>query len=170
MDDVKKLIDLNLRFIDAFRMGSWLVLRPILAHDFAYLDGATGDVRTLERYVADLEGRPLATIEIDQVRVHVAGDVAVVSARSSTRPGRFKPLRRHLRAARRPLALRARLRLAHPPALRPPGPSPVGVLSSRPMQPSRILSGNGEQSRGSVHTVDGRTHPLSQSCPHSTRW
>jgi hypothetical protein len=87
MDDMKTLIDLNVRFVDAFRMGSFAVLRPILAPDFSYLDGATGEVWPLERYAADLEGRPLPELSIDQVRVHVAGEVAVVSARTSSRPG-----------------------------------------------------------------------------------
>jgi hypothetical protein len=87
MDDVSRLIELNERFVDAFRRGSWAQLRPILAPDFSYLDGSTGDVWSLDRYVADLDGKPLAAIVFDQVRVHVAGDVAVISARTSSRPG-----------------------------------------------------------------------------------
>lgn len=41
----------------------------------------------MERYIAEMEAAPLATIEIDQVRVHVDGETAIVSARSLTRPG-----------------------------------------------------------------------------------
>jgi len=88
MDDHKTVIDLNLRFVDAFRLGSWAVLKPILAPDFAYLDGATGEVWPMDRYIAELDGHPAPSLAIDQVRVHVAGDVAVVSARSSARPDR----------------------------------------------------------------------------------
>lgn len=87
--DMAALTDLNERFIDAFRKGQWALLKPILTPGFTYLDGATGELWPLERYIADLEGAPLPTIEIDQVRVHVDGDTAIVSARSITRPGQF---------------------------------------------------------------------------------
>jgi len=61
-------------------------LQPILSPSFSYLDGATGEVWDRARYVADLRnGQP--TIGIDQVAVHVDGDVAVVLARSFTRAG-----------------------------------------------------------------------------------
>jgi hypothetical protein len=43
----------------------------------------------MDRYIADLKANPQPTIRIDQVRVHVQGDTAVVSARSCTRPGQF---------------------------------------------------------------------------------
>lgn len=43
----------------------------------------------MERYIAGLDGKPLPTIDLDQVRVHVAGGVAVVSAGTTTRPERF---------------------------------------------------------------------------------
>jgi len=87
MDDDAALTELNLRFIDAFRRGSWDLLRPILAPEFSYLDGATGHVWEMDRYIADLDGKPLPAIGIDQVRIHIAGDVAVVSARSFSKPG-----------------------------------------------------------------------------------
>ena len=89
VDDVEVLARLNERFVDAFRKGSWQLLAPILAPQFSYLDGATGDVWAMERYIADLEGKAIPTIEIDQVQIHVDGDVAIVSARSSARPGQF---------------------------------------------------------------------------------
>jgi len=89
MDDIEVLIQLNARFIEAFRQGSWSLLEPILSPGFVYLDGATGEVWSMERYIADLEGRPSPTIDIDQIQIHVAGDIAVVSSRSFTRPGRF---------------------------------------------------------------------------------
>lgn len=72
MDDIKDLINLNLLFVDAFRRGSWELLKPILAPDLAYLDRATSEVWPMKRYIAELDGRPLPTIEIDQVRVHVS--------------------------------------------------------------------------------------------------
>lgn len=87
-DDVEVLTALNLRFIEAFRKGSWELLEPILSPGFAYLDGATGEVWDQDRYVADVR-TGLPTLDIDQVVVHVDGDTAVVSARSSTRPGRY---------------------------------------------------------------------------------
>ena len=89
MNDVNGLTQLNLRFVDAFRKGSWDMLRPILAPEFSYLDGGTGEVWTMGRYINDLESNPVPDIEIDQLRIHTAGDVAVVSSRSSQRPGLF---------------------------------------------------------------------------------
>jgi Domain of unknown function (DUF4440) len=89
VDDITILTDLNERFIEAFRKGSWEVLRPILSPSFSYMDGTTGEVWPMERYIANLEGNPLPSIGIDQVRVHVDGDTAVVSSRSFTRPGRY---------------------------------------------------------------------------------
>jgi hypothetical protein len=90
MDDRQTLLELNERFIDAFRNGSWEQLRPILSPSFSYLDGATGEVWEHERYVANLDGNPSPKLAIDQVVVHVDGDTAVVSARTSGRsPGRF---------------------------------------------------------------------------------
>jgi hypothetical protein len=87
IDDVEVLADLNLRFIAAFRHGSWKLLEPILSPHFSYLDGATGEVWDQRRYMEDLDGNPLPTIEIDQVVIHVDGAVGIVSARSFTRPG-----------------------------------------------------------------------------------
>ena len=88
MDDIKALLELNDQFIDAFRNGSWEQLRPVLSSGFSYLDGATGEVWEHERYVENLRANPSPTLSIDQVVVHVDGDTAVVSARTS-RPGRF---------------------------------------------------------------------------------
>lgn len=88
-NDIDELTDLNRRFISAFREGSWDLLRPILAPEFSYLDGATGEVWPMQRYIDDLDGHPRPTIDIDQVRIHVAGNVAVVSARSAPMAGRF---------------------------------------------------------------------------------
>lgn len=89
MDDTKVLTELNEQFVDAFRKGSWDLLKPILSPGFSYLDGASGEVWDMDRYIADLDGNPLPTIGIDQVVVHVDGDTAVVSARSFTRPGKY---------------------------------------------------------------------------------
>jgi hypothetical protein len=44
MDDRQALSELNERFIEAFRQGSWELLEPILAPSFSYLDGASGEV------------------------------------------------------------------------------------------------------------------------------
>ena len=88
MNDLKILKELNERFIDAFRKGSWETLRPILSPDFSFLDGATGEVWHMERYIGDLDGKPVPTIRIDQLRIHIDGNTAVVSSRSSARPGR----------------------------------------------------------------------------------
>ena len=90
MDDVAVLLARNDQFIEACRRGSWRELRPILGADFRYLDGRTGEVWDETRYVADLEQHPAPTLAIDDVVVHLAGDTAVVSARttSPTRPGR----------------------------------------------------------------------------------
>ncbi|MGH9243036.1 MAG: nuclear transport factor 2 family protein [Acidimicrobiales bacterium] len=84
MDDRKVLTDLNDRFIDAFRTGSWARLEPILSPEFSYLDGATGDIWPMERYIASLDGNPRPSLDFDQVRIHVDGDTAVVSARTFT--------------------------------------------------------------------------------------
>lgn len=88
MDDHAELTKLNTQFVDAFRNGSWATLAPILAPEFSYLDGRTGEVWPMERYIDDLEATPLPTIDFDQVHVHVVGDIAVVSARTFTVPGR----------------------------------------------------------------------------------
>ena len=89
MDDTQALLELNEQFIDAFRNGSWEQLRPVLSPGFSYLDGATGEVWQHERYVANLRANPSPALQIDQVVVHVDGDTAIVSARTSRQPGRF---------------------------------------------------------------------------------
>ena len=83
MDDVVVLTELNDRFIEAFRHGSWAMLEPILAPTFAYLNGRTGAVQQLPDYIGDLEGHPLPSLTIDEVAVHVDGDTAFVSARTT---------------------------------------------------------------------------------------
>jgi hypothetical protein len=89
MDDTTALTELNTQFIDAFRQGSWELLAPILSPAFRYLDGATGEVWPHRRYVENLEGNPAPTLALDQVVVHVDGNTAVVSARTSRQPGRY---------------------------------------------------------------------------------
>jgi hypothetical protein len=89
VDDIAVLEDLNSRFIEAFRRGSWELLEPVLSPSFAYLDGATGEVWPYERYVENLRGNPAPSLTIDQVVVHVDGDPAVVSARTSRGPGTY---------------------------------------------------------------------------------
>jgi len=87
MDDTKPLKELNERFIEAFRQGSWDMLEPILSRTFSYLDGATGEVWTHEQYVENLESHPAPALSIDQLSIHVDGDSAFVSARTSREPG-----------------------------------------------------------------------------------
>jgi Domain of unknown function (DUF4440) len=87
LTDAETVLRLNERFIAAFREGSWELLQPVLSEGFSYLDGATGEVWPRERYVADLEGNPSPTLVIDQVVVHVDGNTAVVSARTSNGSG-----------------------------------------------------------------------------------
>jgi hypothetical protein len=89
MDDTEALTKLNLQFIEAFRQGSWEQLEPILSPSFSYLDGATGEVWSNERYVENLQRNPAPSLAIDQLAVHVDGDTAVVSARTSRQPGRY---------------------------------------------------------------------------------
>ena len=89
MDDLQVLTKLNLQFIEACRQGSWELLEPILSPCFSYLDGATGEVWAHERYVQTLRDNPAPSLVIDQVRVHVDGDTAVASARTSRQAGRY---------------------------------------------------------------------------------
>lgn len=87
--DLEALTELNLRFIDAWRKGSWELLEPILTPDFRYLDGARGEVWEQQRYIEVLRASAEPGLSIDQVAVHVAGDVAAVSARSHRPPDRY---------------------------------------------------------------------------------
>jgi hypothetical protein len=87
VDDVEVLDAQNHRFIEACRQGSWPMLQPVLAPTFSYLDGTTGEVWDMDRYIADLQDDPASTLVIDQVVIHVAGDTAVVSARSRSHNG-----------------------------------------------------------------------------------
>jgi Domain of unknown function (DUF4440) len=89
VDDRHALLELNEQFIDAFRNGSWEQLSPVLSPGFSYLDGTTGEVWEHERYVANLRANPSPALQIDQVVVHVDGDTAIVSARTSRQPGRY---------------------------------------------------------------------------------
>ncbi|MGI8678842.1 MAG: nuclear transport factor 2 family protein [Jatrophihabitans sp.] len=90
MDDCSVLAEQNDHFIEACRLGSWEMLRVILADDFAYLDGRTGETWDEERYIADLQTNPAPSLQIDELAIHVAGETATVSARSysATRRGR----------------------------------------------------------------------------------
>jgi Domain of unknown function (DUF4440) len=90
MEDRAQLEELNERFIEAFRQGSWELLEPILAPAFSYLDGATGEVWQHERYVDNLRSHPVPALALDQVVIHVDGDTAVVSGRTSRQAGSFR--------------------------------------------------------------------------------
>lgn len=89
MDDISTLTDLNTRFIDAFRLGSWELLEPILSPAFVYLSGGTGEVTDRATYAENLRANPVPGLTFDQLVVHVDGDSAIVSARTSTQPDRF---------------------------------------------------------------------------------
>jgi hypothetical protein len=89
VDDIEALTRLNSQFIEAFRQGSWELLEPILSPSFSYLDGATGEVWSHERYVDNLRSHPSRALAIDQVQVHVDGNTAVVSARTSRQRGSY---------------------------------------------------------------------------------
>jgi Domain of unknown function (DUF4440) len=89
MDDTQALMKLNDQFIEAFRQGSWELLEPVLSPAFSYLDGATGAVWPHERYVENLRNNPSPALAIDQVVVHVDGNTAIVSARTSRQPGKY---------------------------------------------------------------------------------
>ena len=90
MDDTKVLTELNAQFIEAFRQGSWELLEPILSASFRYLDGATGEVWAHESYVENLRSNPAPSLALDQVVVHVDGNTAVVSGRTSRQPGKYR--------------------------------------------------------------------------------
>jgi hypothetical protein len=89
VDDTQLLTELNSQFIEAFRQGSWELLKPILSPSFSYLDGATGEVWAHDRYVAELRSHPSPALAIDQLAVHVDGNTAVVSARTSGKAGSY---------------------------------------------------------------------------------
>jgi len=88
--DIAELTLRNEHFIEACRRGSWEMLQPILAADFRYLDGVTGELWEMPRYIRDLRAHPSPALSIDEIAIHVAGDTATVSARTRTRshPGR----------------------------------------------------------------------------------
>ncbi|HEY0639318.1 MAG TPA: nuclear transport factor 2 family protein [Pseudonocardiaceae bacterium] len=88
-EDVKTLRELNDTFIEAFRKGSWDMLSPILSPGFTYTDGNTGAVTDIETYAASLQANPVPDLVFDEVVVHVDGDAAIVSARTSVTPGKY---------------------------------------------------------------------------------
>src|SRR5262245_18985219 len=90
MEDRAQLEELNERFIEAFRQGSWELLQPLLAPSFSYLDGASGEVWEHEQYVDNLRRHPSPALTLDQVMIHVNGDTTVVSGRTSRQPGSYK--------------------------------------------------------------------------------
>jgi acyl dehydratase len=63
-------------------------LQAVLSPGFSYLDGSTGEVWEHERFVEALRGNPAPTLAIDEVRIHIDGDAAAVSARTSRQAGR----------------------------------------------------------------------------------
>lgn len=83
------LTALNTQFIDAFRAGSWELLEPILSPRFQYLDGASGEVWPMAKYIDNLRGHPSPQLEIDEIVIHIDGDIAVVSARTTRGTGRY---------------------------------------------------------------------------------
>jgi hypothetical protein len=88
-DDVETLRELNDRFIAACRLGSWENLSKVLSERFAYVDGVTGERWDMPRYITDLREHPSPGLTVDQVVIHVAGETAGVSARSTAGTGRY---------------------------------------------------------------------------------
>jgi Domain of unknown function (DUF4440) len=86
MGDTAELERLNKQFIEAFRQGSWALLEPILSPRFQYLDGASGEPWQMEKYIHNLDGHASPELSIDELVIHIDGDTAVVSARTSRRP------------------------------------------------------------------------------------
>jgi hypothetical protein len=82
--DIAELTARNEQFIEACREGSWEQLRQMLGGDFRYLDGRTGQVWDQHRYAADLRHNPAPSLAVDEVVIHVAGNTATVSARTSS--------------------------------------------------------------------------------------
>ncbi len=80
MDDTQRLLELNEQFIGGFRAGLREQVEPLLAPDFVYLDGVTAERRDRAGYLGTMTG-PSPTLAVDQVVVHVSGDVAVVAGR-----------------------------------------------------------------------------------------
>jgi hypothetical protein len=70
-------------------VGSWEDLSHVLSDRFAYVDGSTGERWDMSRHIADLREHPSPGLTVDQVVVHVAGDTAGVSARSTAGTGSF---------------------------------------------------------------------------------
>jgi hypothetical protein len=86
VDDVEILTERNEHFVEACRRGSWEMLEPILSPSFSYLDGASGEVWEISRYIEAVRANAASSLRIDQVAIHVAGDTAVVSARALKSP------------------------------------------------------------------------------------
>jgi Domain of unknown function (DUF4440) len=92
MTDVQELTDLeqltahNERFVEATRRGTWAILQPVLAPLFEHLDGATGEVWEIDRYMRHLRHNPAPTLRVDQLVIHINGNTASVSARSLRLP------------------------------------------------------------------------------------
>ena len=86
--DEELLRALNAQFIDACREGSWEQLQQVLDPAFRYVDGGSGELWDTDDYIADLRANPTPSLSIDQVVVHVAGDTAGVTARTSNGHGR----------------------------------------------------------------------------------
>lgn len=87
--DLQALTSLNDRFIEAWRQGSWELLEPVLSAQFRYLDGATGELWDMPRYIDDLQSSLRPRLRVDELVIHMTDGIALVSARSSSRPGRF---------------------------------------------------------------------------------
>ncbi len=100
VSDIDALTALNEHFIQACRLGSWESLRVILGDDFQYLDGRTGEQWDQRRYIADLRENPAPSLLVDELAIHVAGDLATVSARSRS-AGQSGPGNRYLDSYRR---------------------------------------------------------------------
>lgn len=88
VDDELELRARNERFIGAFRIGSLEDLDAVLDPSFVVVDGTTGAYADREAYRARLTG-PVPGLALDDVAVHVTGDTAVVTGRTTRDGARF---------------------------------------------------------------------------------
>jgi Domain of unknown function (DUF4440) len=86
VNDLDQLTERNEQFVEACRKGSWAILQRIVAPTFSHLDGASGEVWEIDRYIRHLRHHPAPALRVDQLVIHIDGNTAAVSARSLRLP------------------------------------------------------------------------------------